>query len=460
MSRVGLARAVAAMSVLAAALAGCAPSSKITADQACRTAVYRLGDGRLIDIAPSQDEDLRWRMNDGRSGRLSAKHQWSSTLGWTGQPDGVSVGLPPCGADQIRFTDKGQPPVFGERVRLQSRETTFKSGDVTLFGRLVTPPGDGPIPIVVDVHGSEKDAATVFYYDQRMLPAQGVGVFVYDKRGTGRSTGKYTQDFQTLARDAAAAVVEARRLAGGRLQRIGFQGGSQEGWIAPLAATLTPVDFVIVGYGLAGSPGEENVDQTVVELRRKGYGPADLAAAAEVARATNAVVGSHFRGGYSRLDAVRARYGAKPWFKQVHGQFAGEVLKYPDWVLRILGPILDVGTPIDYDAVSVLKRVKAPMLWILADDDTLAPNAETRRRLAALIAQGANITVLAFPATDHGIMEFITTPGGERDETRYADGYFRTIIDWAKTGGLHMPYGRAVLVTQREAPPPEISLPR
>ena len=60
MSRVELARAVAAMSVSAAALAGCAPSSKVTADQSCRTAVYRLADGRVIDIAPSQDGDLRY----------------------------------------------------------------------------------------------------------------------------------------------------------------------------------------------------------------------------------------------------------------------------------------------------------------------------------------------------------------------------------------------------------------
>jgi hypothetical protein len=197
---------------------------------------------------------------------------------------------------------------------------------------------------------------------------------------------------------------------------------------------------------LAGSPGEENIDQTVLELKRKGFGPADLAAAAEVAQATNAVVASHFRGGYAQLDAARARYRGRSWFKQVNGQFAGEILKYPDLVLRIVGPILDVGTPVDYDAVSALEKVHAPMLWDLADDDTLAPNATTRKRLAALAARGSPITVLAFPATDHGIMEFVVGPGGERMETRYADGYFRTIVDWARFGALHPPYGRARLI--------------
>ena len=346
------------------------------------------------------------------------------------------------------FAEGGASPLTGARVALLTREASFRSGNITLFGRLVMPPGDGRVPVVVEVHGSEKDAASVYNYRQRLFPAQGVGVFVYDKRGTGRSTGSYTQDFQVLAGDAAAAAKEARGLAGARLGRIGFEGGSQGGWVAPLAAALTPVDFVIVGYGLAGSPAEENIDQTVLEMARKGYGPADLKGVAEVARAANAVVGSHFKAGYGQLDAARAAFGKRPWFKQLKGQFTDKILKYPDFVLRTVGPLYDVGTPMDYDAVTVLKGVRTPMLWVLADDDTLAPNIETRRRLAALIADGAPITVMAFPATDHGIMEFITKPDGSRDETRYADGYFRTTIDWAKTGQLSPPYGRGAVIAR------------
>ena len=435
-----------AMSLAAAALAGCGHTVKLTADQTCQTAIYRLADGRLLDIAPSSEGNLRWRLDNGRSGLLAAKDRWSSTLGWTGRPDGVAVRLPPCGGTEIGFTDKGAAPVTGQRVALTTQETTFKSGDLTLYGKLVMPPGDGPVPVIVETHGSEKDAATIFNSAQRIFPAQGIGVFVYDKRGTGKSTGKYTQDFQLLAQDAAAAAEAARRLAGPRLGRIGLAGGSQGGWVAPLAATLTPVDFVIVGYGLAGSPGEENTDQTVLELKRKGYGPADLAQAAEVAEAANGVLGSHFRGGFDQLSAAKARYHDRPWFKDLHGQFTGELVKPPAWGLRLLGPVFDVGTPGAYDAVSVLRRVKAPMLWVLADDDTLAPNATTRARLAGLIAGGSKITILAFPATDHGIMEFVIKPDGERQNTRYADGYFRTTADWAKTGALSPPYGASRVI--------------
>ena len=74
-----------------------------------------------------------------------------------------------------------------------------------------------------------------------------IGAFVYDKRGSGGSSGRYTQKFLTLANDAIAALTEARRLA-----------GSQGGWVAPLAAKIEPVDFVVVSFGLAVSPLDED----------------------------------------------------------------------------------------------------------------------------------------------------------------------------------------------------------
>ena len=42
---------------------------------------------------------------------------------------------------------------------------------------------------VVLVHGAEHDSARKYYFLQRLFPAEGVGVFVYDKRGTGGSPG-------------------------------------------------------------------------------------------------------------------------------------------------------------------------------------------------------------------------------------------------------------------------------
>ena len=440
--RVGLALNAGLLVAIAILAVGCREKSP-PATVSCHAAIYRLDDGRLLDIAPDDGEDLRWMLSDGRRGGLPAATHGASTLGWSDRPDGVTVDVPACGSDGIVFTDKGAAPVKGSRVRLIATDTTFSSHGAALFGRLMLPDGDAAVPIVIEVHGSESSPAVDFYFQQRLFPALGVGVFVYDKRGTGRSEGHYTQDFDLLADDAVAAVAKAKELAGTRATRVGFEGLSQGGWIAPLAATRTHVDFVVVDFGLAGSPAEENTDETVLELARKGYAASELAAAAEVAEATNEVLASHFRNGYRALDAVRARYRHRPWFKQLHGQFTGELLEHRDWVLRLVGPFFDMRTPVRYDAIAVLSRLQTPMLWVLADDDTLAPNATTRARLKTLVDEGHPITALVFPNTDHGIREFITTDDGERLDTRTPDGYLRTTVDFALNGRLDRAYGTA-----------------
>jgi pimeloyl-ACP methyl ester carboxylesterase len=421
---------------------------RLTDEQTCHVGAYRLADGRVIDIAPTEGSDLRWRLEDGQTGKLAAARDWASTRGWTDRPDGKTIRFGGCDEGLVTFAVGDGEPVEGHKVRLVSRDVSFNSGGLQLAGRLVLPEGDAAVPIVVEVHGSEKDAATIFNWKQRMLPAQGVGVFVYDKRGTGASQGEYTQDFHLLAADAAEAVKAARAAAGIRAGRVGLEGGSQGGWVAPLAATRTPVDFVIVGFGLADSPLSENRDEALQDLEAAGYSDAATRAKAlEVIAATEAVVVSHFERGYEELDRVRKKYGKEKWFSSVKGEFTGELLKYPNFALRIVGPMRDPGTTWNYDSVATLQRLDTPLLWVLAEDDTSAPPAITRGRLLKLAAEGRPVTVVQFPDTDHGILEYETSEDGERRETRYAEGYFRSTADFARDGRLSPPYGAGVLLT-------------
>ncbi len=245
-----------------------APSIVCAGDKPdCHIGSYRLVDGALVDIAPSDDDALRWRQFDGATGRLQegADGFWKSTQGWTGRADGIAVSFSACSAGQITFGG-----VAGQRIAFDVREATFRSHGTALVGRLVMPKGEDRVPIVVLLHGSEHDSALTDYFLQRMLPAEGVGAFVYDKRGTGMSGGHYTQDFSLLAEDAVAARRQARQLAGARLGRIGYQAGSQGGWVAPIAANRAAVDFVIVCFGLAVNVIDEDQESVELQLREKG----------------------------------------------------------------------------------------------------------------------------------------------------------------------------------------------
>ena len=316
------------------------------------------------------------------------------------------------------------------------QDVVFAGAGVKLAGRLVLPKGSGPVPITVLVHGSEHFSAREFYTLQRQLPAEGIGVFVYDKRGTGGSDGPYTQNYLLLANDVIAATHEARRLAGARAGRVGYQAGSQGGWVAPLAARIEPVDFVIVGFGLAVSPLDEDRQAIALDVTRRGYGADVMAKAMKVADATGAVMRSGFRDGYRALAEVKAAYANEPWFKDVHGDFSFFLLGSTEAVVREKAPALLDGVPADYDPMPVLRNLDTPQLWLLGADDTEAPSAETARRLRELITQGRPITLVVFPHADHGIYEYETTADGKRTSTRNPDGYFAMMRDFIRNGRL------------------------
>lgn len=391
----------------------------------CPTGLYQSPTTHeYVAITEPQAGNLRFMFGDGRRGSLAADDSpLKCTSGkWVARGDAAS------------------PPWSTVALRMEAAE--FTSHGTKLSGTLIEPPG-GPHPLVVLVHGSERTSPLTSPYPY-IFASYGLTVFAYDKRGTGKSAGEYTQNFELLADDAAAAMKAARRLAGGRFDRAGYFGGSQGGWVAPLAATRTPVDFVAVGFGLIESPIGEDREQVLSEMRAKGYGAADLAAAAEVAEATGLLVGSNFTTGFDRLAAVRRRYGSRLWFTEIQGEFTGDVLRESEADLHRSGrPLFDNLELIwNYDGPAVIRRVKAPQLWVLAEADREAPSETTLASLLKIRGAGADLTIYSFPDTDHGMTEFVEAPDGTRTYTRVTDGYFRLLADWIK-GARPTTYGRA-----------------
>ncbi len=433
--------------VLIALCAWMAPGTTVASGVAatepgCHVGAYRLADGEIIDInASSKPGVVRWHRINGRTGTLRRSDDglWRGTSGWTTRNDPLTVSFGSCGAGRITFGGRD-----GRQVSLEVIDTRFTGNDVNLRGRLVMPEGKAPVPIVVLVHGSEDYSGVDYYHEQHLFPANGIGVFVYDERGTGGSSGKYTQDFGVLADDAVAAMAEGRRLGGARVARIGLQGSSQGGWVAPLAATSSDPDFVLVAYGLAESPEAEDREQVVQELVAAGYGAEVLTSAREVTDATARVMGTRSADAFAELRAVRRKYASEPWWPVMQGEYTGSLLRYPAWLSRLALPFFDKGTPWGHDPMPVLRSVTAPQLWMIAEQDNDAPPAETLRRLASLEAEGRPITTAVFPDTGHGLVEFETAVDGTRTRTRYADGYLQMSMDFIRDGKVEINrYGRA-----------------
>lgn len=387
----------------------------------CPTGLYRSADGRQqAAVIQPADGPSRYTFADGRRGIVG------------------SGGALACVGGEIR----GSQGAWAQ-VPLKFTAAKFMSHGTALSAQLIEPPSPGNHPLVVLVHGSERTSPLQSYYPY-ILASYGLTVFAYDKRGTGGSDGEYTQNFELLADDAAAALREARRLDAGRFTRAGFFGGSQGGWVAPLAATRSPADFVAVGFGLIATPLEEDREEVADELRAKGYSPQVIAAGTAIADAAGRLVSSHFTTGFDEFARLKRRYAGAPWLKDVKGEYTGAMLAETDADLRRVGRALYDNLEIiwNYDSMATMRRVKAPQLWVIAEEDREAPPEETLARLEKLRNAGAKIAIYSFPGTDHGIIEFTQAPDGTRTYTRFADGYFRLLADWIK-GSVAGPYGHA-----------------
>ena len=192
----------------------------------------------------------------------------------------------------------------------------FEHHHANLAGSLYKPDSLDPVPVVIVLHSASGGLRTNRFYEHltALLPACGIAVFVYDRRGSGGSTGSFeTANFALLAADAQAAIAALTTRNDIDRQRIGLYGISQGGWIAPLVAAHDPaVSLLVIVSGCGLTPAEQMIYSAQTALREAHYPEAIIAAATQLRQHVDA----YYRGTLQRpvvqaeLDAVRS----EPWF--------------------------------------------------------------------------------------------------------------------------------------------------
>ncbi|WP_264552740.1 alpha/beta hydrolase family protein [Flavobacterium sp. N2038] len=124
-----------------------------------------------------------------------------------------------------------------------TKEIKFVSEGISLAGTVFTP--NNIQTAVVIVHGSGQEKRMIDF--ATILANNGIAVLTYDKRGVGESAGIYAgpevgtnnvdfSNLNLLSLDASAAVNTLSKSLSNNKISIGLIGGSQAGWIIPLAA--------------------------------------------------------------------------------------------------------------------------------------------------------------------------------------------------------------------------------
>ncbi len=318
--------------------------------------------------------------------------------------------------------------VYAGRVE----NVTFTSNGVCLSGVLVRPFGRGPFPAVVMVHGS--GPATHAEMGSRIYAnaflRKGLAVLVYDKRGSGKSTGDLRlATYGDLVGDVVAAV----RFLGVQNDvlhdKIGLFGRSEGGgWVAPLAAAkLSHVAFFIDGVGPAVTPVEQGVYAIAVALRNHGYGAQDIREAQVLRRAIWAyyrrgAIDSAWAVGASRdslrLAIVRAQ--AKAWYKATEDM----PVFLPAYDRRRYAVLAFNSF---FDPVPALVQLDCPILAVLAQEDERVPTQATIAVLKRLgREQQKDITIRVYPSVGHTFMTWRALP------PPFPRGYLNLLGDWAK----------------------------
>jgi pimeloyl-ACP methyl ester carboxylesterase len=274
----------------------------------------------------------------------------------------------------------------------------FSNAEVSLTGVLFKPKkSEKPVPYVILVHRSGwEDRETPWYHSLAyILASKGIGVLLYDKRGTGRSTGNFSSaDFNDLAEDAASAFNYLKARNDLNYSIIGFLGASQGGWIVPLAANkVSDCGFAVLVVGPAVSLYEQDINRVQYTLMDEGYSKESINSALRYS-------GLFFK--YIQSNTEKDWNALKKYTSEIKGQ---------KWIDQLDIPQSQTGDDIlwwrknKYDPQEALSKIKCPVLSILGEKDVLVPPAENKNKMESYLTKaGVNHQIITIKDCGHDMI--------------------------------------------------------
>ena len=267
------------------------------------------------------------------------------------------------------------------------------TGGVELAATLTLPAGPGPHPAIVLLAGSGPSTRQSLRKFSDHFNSVGFATLVYDKRGSGQSTGSWTTaSFDDNVADAQAAI--AILMADTRIdrRRIGVWGVSQAGWFVPALTVRAPdLAFAIVLTGGGATPRDVEMFMHEASLDAAGVTPAQRDQARRLLTAYFAWLGT----GVDRAGVVQLMTLAKPesWYRAIalDGVMPSDANRPRwEWVAK-------------YDPMPFIEQMKLPTLVVLGTADQMGstPLAAERWRSGLDRAGNRRASVVVIDGMGH-----------------------------------------------------------
>ncbi|MDC8006385.1 alpha/beta hydrolase [Aureisphaera galaxeae] len=251
-------------------------------------------------------------------------------------------------------------------------QIAFASGNETLVGYLSKPSTHSPFPVIVVLHSASHGHHDNDLYNhlEATMKEIGVGVFTYDRRGSGQSTGDFrTASLETLAKDALSAIHCLKERKDIDPNRIGLYGISQGGWLAPLAYSMDSknISFMVLVSSSGVSPARQMEYSAVTTLKRDNRSDTII----ETAKYLRNITNEYYRGNRDRERTQKEidQYRGAPWFSDVYLPWRGnlpEDVGVTKWIHEM-----------DFNPKEYFGAVNVPILLVYGETDRWVPIQES-----------------------------------------------------------------------------------
>lgn len=303
---------------------------------------------------------------------------------------------------------------------------TFFSNNAKLIGYLSKPANSVKFPLIIVAHSASHGHhdSNLYNHLEKTMLSQGIGVFTYDRRGSGESEGNAQNSSLTeLAQDLLAAIEHLKNHEAIDHSKIGLYGISQGGWIAPLAFTLDPKDisFMILVSSSGVSPAEQMEYSAVSTLKMNGYDQDVIKKAKYLRNITN----EYYRGKREKENTQKIidQYRDQPWFSDVYLPWRG---KLPEnrtqarWYSEM-----------DFEPMQYFKNNSIPTLIIYGEYDRWVPIDRSIEIWKSSLDRAGNSQYLIKRIPQSGHM-MIIDEDKDSSENIISKDYENLLIEWSK----------------------------
>lgn len=311
-------------------------------------------------------------------------------------------------------------------------ERDFTNGPAHLHGTLIRPVTDAKVPVVIALHAASAPLRDMALYRHlvNMLPPLGIGVFVYDRRGSGQSgTETAHGEFNLLADDGIAALHTLAHDPHVDASRIGFWGLSQGGWLSLLATSRSKDAAFAVSISAPMTTPDVQMNFAVANiLHIKGYSQADIDLAIDARTAVDQFARGQLDRPATQLRLDRAI--GQPWFD----------LAYLDKTFADPGKS-SWAREIRLDPLDTLEKVTAPTLILYGARDPWVPVKRSAELVHTMQARKPNLSLRVVSGADHNMMlsvppEVQIEPAKLGELAPESAEYFGLLAAWLQAQGI------------------------